>query len=143
MEKRANQVEPSLDVCGAHTLKVDNGFGGVTLGHQDQAQIIVPIAIRGIEAQDRPEFFFGKIGLFFRDIYVPQIVASSGRAGFKLQRILKRFQGFCIVLLTAVDNSQQIVPLHARGISLKLILNFFLGLFDQPLAEQLFHIRKM
>jgi len=57
--------------------------------------------------------------------------------------MLKRFQGVGVIFLVALDNSQQIVRLHAGGISLELFLNFFFGLFYQTLAEQFFHFRKM
>src|SRR6267143_3233271 len=90
-EKRANKVEPSLDICGAHALKVDNGFGRLALRHQDQAQVVVAITIRGIQTQECPELFLGKIWLFLGDIDVPEVVASSRGVGVKLQRMLKRF----------------------------------------------------
>ena len=57
LEKRANKVEASLDVRGAHTLKVDNGFGRLALRHQEQAQVVVAITIRWIQTQDCPELF--------------------------------------------------------------------------------------
>src|SRR5256886_15116026 len=81
--------------------------------------------------------------LFLGDVDVPEVVASSRGVGVKLQRMLKRFQGAGVILLVAVDNSQQIVRLHTGGISLELFLNFFFGLFYQALAEQFFHFRKM
>ena len=89
-----------------HPLKVGDGLGRQTPGHQDQTEIVVGLAIAGINAQDLSKLFFRQIEFFLSDVNVSQIVMSSSGIGIELQRVLKRFQSVVVVFLAAVRDSQ-------------------------------------
>ena len=109
---------------------------GKRLGHQDQAEIVVGLAVAGINTQDLSKLFFRQIEFFLSDVNVSQIVMSSSGIGIELQRVLKRFQSVVVVLFAAVCDSQQVVTLHAGGIQLELLLDLHFSFGDRSLAQQ-------
>ena len=109
---------------------------GRSPGHQQQAEIVVGLAVGGIKPQHLSKLLFRQIEFFLGDVNVPQIVMSSSGIRVKLQRVLKRFQGVVIVFLAAVCDSQQVVTLHAGRIQLELLLDLHFGFGDRSLAQQ-------
>ena len=49
--------------------------------HQDQAEIVVGIVIRGIKPQDFAELLFRKVELFLGDVCVPEVVVGRVELG--------------------------------------------------------------
>src|SRR5207245_2218473 len=104
--ERADEVEPSFDVCGAHTLKVGDGFRGLPLRHQDESEVVVSVAIGGVKAHNCPKLLLREVRLFLSDINISEIVPGSGGVGIELQRMLEGLQGACEILLVVANNAQ-------------------------------------
>ena len=132
----ASQIELCFNARRTHTLKVRNSLCRRALGHQQQAQVVVPIAIRRIELQYSAQFSLGEIRFLLNHVQVGEIVVSLGGVGIELQGMLKHIECIPIFLLIGADNSQKVETLHTLGVQLELFLNLFLGLFDEPLLKK-------
>src|SRR5712691_9162204 len=66
---------------------MQNGLCRRTLSQQHERQIVIGIAIRRINAQDRCKLLLGWVQLLLCDIQIPQVVVRAGRVRTDLQRI--------------------------------------------------------
>ncbi len=140
LEVRVNQLQARRAIRWLHFLEVCNGSGGITLDHQEDAEVIVRIAIGGIEAKDGAKLFFSLIDLLLHQQKAAKIVVGLHRAGIDLERFLERGNRACGVLLLAENHSQQVVCLDALRIALQDFAREAFGFFHTILLHEALYL---